>query len=372
MKQHRPIKPANWIPAILLFLSIFLLLLAQNLPAFAEWYATGPYRVLSHWGNLLTSLAYFSVGEMLVLTAFLSIIGCVVFFVWAFLKKREMWCKLLLRFSRGLLSIISLLLFLFTLFCGINYSRYTFSQTSGLHLTPSSEEELQQLCQSLAEEVTLLREQVNTDSDGVMSLDATFSDITGYARSAMQKAASDYPLLDGTYLGPKPVLFSRALSHCNITGIFFPFTLEANVNTDIPDYSLPSTMCHELAHLSGFMREDEANFIAYLACERSERIEFQYSGKMLAYIYTSNALYAENPQAAQKISASLGEGVALDLSANTAYWDQFETPMAEVAQQVNNAYLKANRQYDGVKGYGRVVDLLLAEWREEQTATNDS
>ena len=58
MKQHRPIKPANWIPAILLFLSIFLLLLAQNLPAFAEWYATGPYRVLSHWGNLLTSLAY--------------------------------------------------------------------------------------------------------------------------------------------------------------------------------------------------------------------------------------------------------------------------------------------------------------------------
>ncbi|BFK83680.1 hypothetical protein I4000191A8_08180 [Clostridia bacterium i40-0019-1A8] len=47
MKQHRPIKPANWIPAILLFLSIFLLLLAQNLPAFAEWYATGPYRVLS-------------------------------------------------------------------------------------------------------------------------------------------------------------------------------------------------------------------------------------------------------------------------------------------------------------------------------------
>ena len=188
----------------------------------------------------------------------------------------------------------------------------------------------------------------------------------------MQKAASDYPLLDGTYLGPKPVLFSRALSHCNITGIFFPFTLEANVNTDIPDYSLPSTMCHELAHLSGFMREDEANFIAYLACERSERIEFQYSGKMLAYIYTSNALYAENPQAAQKISASLGEGVALDLSANTAYWDQFETPMAEVAQQVNNAYLKANRQYDGVKSYGRVVDLLLAEWREEQTATNDS
>jgi len=43
----------------------------------------------------------------------------------------------------------------------------------------------------------------------------------------------------------------------------FPFTFEANVNVDIPPYQIPSTMLHELSHLRGFMREDEANFISY-------------------------------------------------------------------------------------------------------------
>ena len=91
---------------------------------------------------------------------------------------------------------------------------------------------------------------------------------------------------------------------------------------------------------------------------------------MLAYIYVFNALFAEDPQAAQEISASLGEGVRMDLNANNAYWDQFESPVAEVANQVNNAYLKANRQQDGVRSYGRVVDLLLAEHRAKQEATS--
>ena len=57
------------------------------------------------------------------------------------------------------------------------------------------------------------------------------------------------------------------MSRTEITGIFIPFTMEANVNVDIPDYSLGSTMCHELAHLHGFIREDEANYISYLACK---------------------------------------------------------------------------------------------------------
>ena len=37
------------------------------------------------------------------------------------------------------------------------------------------------------------------------------------------------------------------------------------------------------------------------------------------------------------------------LSANTAYWKQFEGPIAEVSSAVNDTYLKANRQEDGVK-----------------------
>ena len=57
------------------------------------------------------------------------------------------------------------------------------------------------------------------------------------------------------------------MSYANIGGMFFPFTMESNINVDNPFFVVPWTMAHELAHQCGFMREDEANFIAYLACK---------------------------------------------------------------------------------------------------------
>ncbi len=67
--------------------------------------------------------------------------------------------------------------------------------------------------------------------------------------------------------------------------------MEANYNGHMPEMDIPSTVCHELSHLKGFMREDEANFIAYLACRQSDSAAFRYSGALLAYIYSGNALY---------------------------------------------------------------------------------
>lgn len=66
------------------------------------------------------------------------------------------------------------------------------------------------------------------------------------------------PPLPAGYGQPKPVMASRLMSYGNITGIYIPFTCEANVNIDVPDYSIPATMCHELTHLRGYMREEEA------------------------------------------------------------------------------------------------------------------
>lgn len=153
------------------------------------------------------------------------------------------------------------------------------------------------------------------------------------------------------------------MSWLNITGIFFPFTFEANVNVDIPKYNIPAVMCHELSHLRGFMREDEANFLAYLACKNSASLDFQYSGYMLAFIYATNALYEVDKEAYSRIFNRLDPGVRRDISCQSNYWKQFEGPVADTATSINNGYLQANQQDDGVKSYGRMVDLLLAEQR---------
>jgi hypothetical protein len=156
------------------------------------------------------------------------------------------------------------------------------------------------------------------------------------------------------------------MSQTEITGIFFPFTMEANVNVDVPDYSIPVTMLHELAHLRGFMREDEANFIAYLAGIKSDNVELNYSGTMLALIIAGNALYDQSPELYFEIRKGYSDGVINDIRANSMYWQQYEdTVVSTISNKINDTYLKVNAQADGVKSYGRMLDLLLANYRSK-------
>ena len=124
-------------------------------------------------------------------------------------------------------------------------------------------------------------------------------------------------------------------------------------------------MCHELAHLKGFMQEQEANFIGYLAAIESDSMQFQYSGALLGWIYCTNALRQVDYQAYEDIRAELCEEAKIDLAVNNQFWQQYESPVAEVANQVNDTYLKANGQKDGVVSYDRMVELILAYNRQQ-------
>lgn len=343
------------------------LLWAAGNPDFAEWYALHPYAFLSKIGNAVTGVLPFSLAEILLI---LCIFGIPIAFIWFLVhvcRSKGRRRTVLAKGGINLLCTLSVLLLLFTLNCGINYSRHTFAETCGLEIRPSSTEELTELSRYLAGKLNELRPLVKEDEDGVMI--SSFSSLQEQgeaARKAFNALHKEYPLLSPGYSDPKAVMNSRVMSWFHITGVYFPFTFEANVNVDAPAYSIPATMCHELSHLRGFMREDEANFIGYLACCRSESPDFQYSGYMLAFLYTNNALCSADGETGSAVYAELSEGVRRDYAANNAYWQQFEGPMKEISSSVNNSYLKANGQEDGVKSYGHMVDLLLAEYRAQK------
>jgi hypothetical protein len=348
--------------------SLALLFLASHSERFAEWYATAVYPVLSHIGNRLTGLLPFSIGEFFVYALVILLLAVIIRFAVRMVRGKGQRCLIAGKFFVNLLCLAGCLLFLFTVNCGINYNRSTFAQTCGLTIQESQKSELIRLCESLASDASLLRGQTESDDNSVMALRARgFSQNAEKARTAFDSLDAEYPLLRAGYGRPKPVLASRLMSRCNITGMFFPFTFEANVNTDVPEYTIPFTMCHELSHLRGFMREDEANFIAYLACRNSTDPDFRYSGAAMAFTYASNALFSVDSSAAGKIYSDLSVGVRRDLQFNNEYWDRFKGPVSDAATSVNNSYLKANRQKDGVQSYGRMVDLLLALQRSEES-----
>lgn len=349
--------------------ALLLTLAAVNSPAFAEWYLTVIYPALSLSINAMSSLAPFSLAEILIVLLVVGSVVYLIIYIVKLIKGQNSRTNTLLKFIINPICLACILYFVFTLSCGISYYRYPFAQTCGLKVEAYSEAELIGLCNELANGVNTLRKDVKTDQNFIMKRsDANIYVTAKKAQSAYDKISTDYPLLRAGYGQPKPVIGSRLMSYCNITGIFFPFTFEANVNTDVPDYSIPAIMCHELSHLRGYMREDEANFIAYLVCKKSDDADFQYSGEMLAFIYASNALYSADSSAANTLYSKLSDGVRLDLMNNSAYWKQFEGPVAKAAGTVNDEYLKANRQEDGVKSYGKMVDLLLAEYRIKKEA----
>lgn len=276
------------------------------------------------------------------------------------IKKKK---GLVIRLLNGLI-FLGIVYFSFLLIWGLNYNRLPFADIAGFTVGNASEKDLERLCEQLIDKANRLRVGLAEDEQGVMIVEEGFAEIRKSAPAAFTQAAFLYPELGGQFGLPKPVYASKIMSYSGISGIYFPFTGEANVNIDIPDSMLPATTCHEMAHQRGFAREDEANYIAWVACNSSMNKDFQYSGTLLALIHSINALYEHAPNQTNKLSEKYGEGLQRDLQAISQYWKQYEGKVEEFTSDVNDAYLKSNGQEEGVESYGRMVDLLLAEQRE--------
>ncbi len=93
-------------------------------------------------------------------------------------------------------------------------------------------------------------------------------------------------------------------------------------------------------------------------------VDFQYSGTLLALIHSTNALYLQDQTAFKEVRSKYSDGLNRDLQALNNYWKQYEGPVSDVSNKINDTYLKANNQSEGVQSYGRMVDLLLAEYRK--------
>lgn len=363
-----------------------LMVCARQVPGFAEWYAVHIYQKLTAVTGRVTGLAPFSVVEigLYVLLILLPVtgIGAVVKSVRFGQGGENALC-----WASGLFLTASALLFLYAANCGVNYQRESFSEKTGLAAKQYTAEELKQVCLWLTEEVNALAGQVERGGSGEMILAAPAEEkkdaaaaeyeemplqvLGDTAVQAMTALAEEYPDMKGYYPHPKPVCVSEILSYQNLSGVYSPFTIEANYNADMVDYNIPFTLCHELSHLRGFMQEEEANFIAFLACIGSDNRDFEYSGYLTGWVYCMNALRRADAEEWQQVREWLDEAAEADLRENSRFWEYYDGAVAEVSDKVNDTYLKANGQSEGVQSYGRMVDLIIAYAEREDGEKQD-
>lgn len=351
--------------SLLLPLGMALAYISSYNPAVVEsLYSKGIYVTIGRILSRATGIFPFSIAELVVIAAPAAFIVYTVITLIRLFSASGSRISLFIGYAANMLVIVSIAFFSFVGLWGLNYYRMPFADIAGLEVKPASVKELEGVCQSLISRANMLRSSANTDGEGKMDIPGSSRDILNNCYKGFNALASKYPVLSGSYGNPKPILLSEPMNYTGICGVFFPFTGEANVNVSIPEVSLPSTAAHEMAHQRGFSREDEANYISYLACTAHPDVNYRYSGVLLALTNSMNALYKADSAVYARLYEYLGKDVRRDLDELDEFWKRYEGPVERTSTKLNNTYLKANNQKDGVKSYGRMVDLLIAEHRE--------
>lgn len=404
---------------VLLFAAVLGLVLALNIAAwnstaFCDWYIAHVFPIWVNTYGRITGIFPFSVGEWLIVAGLLLLAaaavitllsgGCGILRLMRFLRSRAgdistvPFLRFAGRFYRFFGWTLAAVCLIMTLNCLILYhastfSRHYFGEDNGEY----SSVELVALYNKVAEECNRLAEEMKRNEAGeVIYISPQGTEISvrdgagwkkGLAEMAdeaggmMRRLGENYPQLGGWYPRPKALFFSDFMCQQYMQGYYFPFSMEANYNDVMHILNIPSTMCHELAHLRGYIYEDEANFIGYLACVQSEDPFFQYAG----YLSVLNYLYNDVYKLRTTAPGAYEETVAVITPVNVSErvwkdnifvadeeWDRIngkallDTEFVDAAADVFiDTNLKVNGVADGKFSYNRVVRLLMQYYRQE-------
>ena len=269
---------------------------------------------------------------------------------------------------RGALALVCTSVGVYVGFCwlwGIYYYGDSFQDRSGVRARAVSVQELAEVTDYFIDRLEETADAVPRDEEGYFSVD--WETILASSEAVYDQVVEQFPFLDFPARTPKPVYFSQLMSRMNFTGVYCPFTGEANVNVDSPACLLPSTVAHELAHQRGVASEQECNFLAILASTTCGDPVYAYSGWLLGYIHLNNALYRADREMWREAWNRLPETVRADLAANSAYWAPYQEQVtSQAAQQVYDSFLKSYGEEQGIQSYGTVVDLLVV-WYDPLT-----
>lgn len=346
-----------YIAICIVFMKFIVHYCRNNIDVVEFYYSRKIYPKISSILNLLFDPLPFSAGEVLLTLLLIYLFIKLVFLI------KDFSVKKLINYTLNTLMLIVSLQLLFWYLWGINNYRYTFDELSDITVSPSTVEELKEVCIYLVEKTNELRSIMPENEHNITYVN-NYTSIFDYSENAYENISYKYDIVPhDSFCKPKAMFFSKIMCELNFTGIFNPFTSEANINIKEPSFKLPFTICHELAHQKGFPRENEANFISFITCINSENEIYEYSGYISALIYCMNALYSTDKDIYYMVKEEYSEGLTRDLEYLKFFWSEYKGKTAEIASKNNDLFLKSTNQPLGVKSYGVVVDLIIAYLR---------
>lgn len=314
----------------------------------ADWievkFINGYYPVLERSLAATTSRVDFSVGECIDFLGIAFVMIRAVVWVRRPVRKRVKWMRFLLETA----AAASLFLVAFYAMWGWCYERAPLTSRVSFDRSRVNTQAVRDLTAQAIAELNRLgpiahRSHRNPD------LRPVAADVQAIAR----RLGNEDDLL---FPNPKRSLIDWYLSATGIAGYINPYSAEDIEASDVLWFERPDFVAHEWSHTAGFAREDEANYIAVIACLRSHDPAVEYSGWQQVFLYL--------PQPHLRSDTFVKE-----------VWDDFYAMTARNKAHVNvnlsafqwhfyNGYLKANNVKNGTVSYSGFVNLLLGVARD--------
>lgn len=368
-RLYRPIpRSYEFLPPVCLVLyavaavCMILLIIQSESVAFSDWFnmhISAPLRALL---AALTAPFPFSVGELTILLLPPALIFTIRY---AVRYRCDSW-RTAGVFIGILLSVLLSIFSLFVLNFSAGYRNSTLDVKLGLEREEVSAEELAETAEMLVQRLNEEADNLTFERDGFSVMPYSLAEMNDRLSAAYDTFCNSHDFIRDNAGQPKPVLISEVLSYMHITGVYSFFTGEANINVNFPDYTIPYTAAHEMAHQRGIAREDEANMVAFLVCIESDDPYIRYSAFLNMYEYVANALYSADASKYRDVRSNLNSATRSELSAYSSFYRKYRNSTAsKVSGAVNNSYLHTQQVSSGTKSYGMVVDLTVAWYKAE-------
>ena len=343
----RSARKQRWSLGLIAFLFVAALLWSF-VPPSSEWlernYSRGLYPIIASVLVPITNAVPFS------FTALLLVLVPLGWLVWSVVKLRG---RRVLEWLWGSALLVLTIYLLFVVTWGANYGRTTIEAQVGLASAKASEDDLRRLVDTLEQTV---RQNARAERD-MAAARATLR------ASLIQTVRAFTGITPTLPAWPKLLPTGSLIRFGNASGVISPFTLEPHLDAALWEtYSLAIGI-HELAHIAGYAREADADFVAAVAGLRTEHPYARYAVALKLWSDAARQLpqteYAKRLQALPQVARD-------DLESTLAPFLRYRLPawIRGIQTQLYNRYLTSQGVSAGVGDYSRTTSLLIAAQRQ--------
>lgn len=352
-------KSTKYLISIFIYIvfAIILLIMVSS-PKYASWWTKNISSIYYSVIGNMTNWFFFSFFELLVILFIVLLIKKVV--VLSNSYKTKNFSTIFKRLYK-LFSYITKLCLVYTAVAGIAYYREPINLP--LYNQEMTSELVYNALTYFEDDYVKLSKSFTRDKNNVSKCPYTFNELSALMQKEMYRLDSNSYFTKNNFKA-KGTWFSPLLSEFHVTGINFAFSAEANVNYIMPSIDIPFTIAHELAHLKGVMREDDANLTALYICLTSEIPYVRYSGYFRGFYSLLEIKQLTKYEEYEFFINHLSNEILFDNRDYVNYFKKHDM-LNEISNFFNNIYLKFYGQKKGTGSYNDVSEIIDSGQKDE-------